>query len=183
MTMQPLRPILTRDLRNRRWLLLAWIAVLLANVASRVLGPHLSVASTSQDLTMRSLGSLAFAHLVLMILGIALIVQTDVVVGTTAFWLTRPIARTTMLRAKLVSSFVIIVLPALVIEAILMAAYGMSPLTIAGQQPCRYHVHGLRNLHRPQLGRSRLFQTDPRARARRRQRRYGCRSWRAETVC
>ena len=64
MTMQPLRPILTRDLRNRRWLLLAWIAVLLANVPSRGLGPHLSVASTSQDLTMRSLGSLAFAHLV-----------------------------------------------------------------------------------------------------------------------
>lgn len=130
MTMQPLRPILTRDLRNQRWLLLAWIAVLLASVASRVIGPHLSVESATQDLTMRSLGSLAFAHLVLVILGVALIVQTDVVVGTTAFWLTRPIARTTMLRAKLVSSFVIIVLPALVIEAILMAAYGMSPITI-----------------------------------------------------
>ena len=130
MTMQPLRPFLTRDVRNQRWLLLAWIAVLIANVASRMIGPHLAVASTAQDITMRSLGSLAFAHVVVVILGVALIVQTDVVIGTTAFWLTRPIARTTMLRAKLLSSFVIIVLPALVIEAILMAAYGISAIVI-----------------------------------------------------
>jgi hypothetical protein len=43
----------------------------------------------------------------------------------------------------------------------------MSPLTIGGRQHCRCHVRGPRNLHRPlvrQLGRSRLFQTDPRRR-------------------
>jgi hypothetical protein len=38
------------------------------------------------------------------------------------------------------------------------------PLTIGGRQHSRCHVRDLRNLHRPlvrQLGRCRLFQTDP----------------------
>ena len=53
------------------------------------------------------------------------------------------------------------------------------PLTTGGRQHCRCRVLDLHNLHRPlvrQLGRCRLFQTDPprRGPAHRRQHRQGC---------
>ncbi len=127
MTMERLRQLLARDVRNQRWLLLAWILALIANVAGRVIGPQLPIDGTGDEFAGTAIGSLMFIHMVLAFVAIALIVHTDVVIGTSAFWLTRPIPRGMMFGAKLLAISFLLLLPAIAIEGLLMAAYGVSP--------------------------------------------------------
>jgi hypothetical protein len=90
------------DLRSQRALLLAWVATLALLPAAPLVDPalHLPLPRIPGALLTRFLltGFLA-----------ALIIQRDPLVGTTAFWLTRPISRTTLYVSKFVSLVTVLV--------------------------------------------------------------------------
>jgi hypothetical protein len=93
------------DLRSQRALLLAWVGILALLPAAILAGPALlpRMPRTPVLLLLRLLSTGLLA---------ALIIQGDSLVGTTAFWLTRPISRTTLFVSKLVSlGLVLVVVP------------------------------------------------------------------------
>jgi hypothetical protein len=129
--MRLMRPIITRDLHKQRFVFAVWLLIVIASATTRVLVLNMTLEETIDDGNMFVLLGLTLAHLLVPFVGVALIVQTDAVVGTTSFWLTRPIPRLTMLGAKLVTVAIVFVLPSLAIEASLMVAFHISPLPIA----------------------------------------------------
>src|SRR5262249_27064708 len=57
-------------------------------------------------------------------------IQAERLVGTTAFWMTRPIPRTTLLASKLLGLALWVLVPTLMLETILMAAFHVPIATI-----------------------------------------------------
>jgi hypothetical protein len=90
------------DLRSQRALLLAWVGILALLPAAILAGPALllRMPRTPVLLLLRLLSTGFLA---------ALIIQRDPLVGTTAFWLTRPISRTTLFAGKFVSLVTVLV--------------------------------------------------------------------------
>jgi hypothetical protein len=93
------------DLRSQRVPLLVWAGILALLPAAILVGPalllHMPRTPVLLLLRLLSTGFLA-----------ALIVQRDSLVGTTAFWLTRPITRVALFASKLVSlAAVLVVVP------------------------------------------------------------------------
>lgn len=123
--------IARKDLRLHGGLLLIWIVIVALNVANRLIGPTLP-----DDPRWRSSGlpnwlwGLSLAYAVVPFVCTALVIQADRLVGTTAFWLTRPIARIAMLRGKLLGLFLLIIAPALAGDAILMIRSHLSAMSI-----------------------------------------------------
>jgi hypothetical protein len=108
--------IVWKDARRLRWPLAAWLTLVALNLAigfSLVLGGGLGdwPVARLQDIT----GGLAVLELGLTFVLTALLVQEDGLVGSTAFWLTRPIARGRLLAAKLAGWFLLLWLPGLVL--------------------------------------------------------------------
>lgn len=98
------------DLRRLRWPLLGWLALLLL---TPVLGGLLLWTEAGVS---RSFGSILAVGRGLFVLefvaGLALVplvIHGDPVVGTTAFWMTRPVSGTRMLGAKLLGSLIFLV--------------------------------------------------------------------------
>ena len=118
--------IASKDLRRHRWTLIAWALVLLVTISFRVIEPQVG-----QDPAWRMMVPLwallaTFGYVVIWIVCIAGLIQDDRLVGSTAFWLTRPISPTQLLGAKLLGLFVCIIAPSLLLEAIVMVAYHVS---------------------------------------------------------
>ena len=90
------------DLRSQRVPLLVWAGILALLPASILLdsAPLLGLAPRPGFLGLRYLLAALLA---------ALIIQRDPLVGTTAFWLTRPISRTTLFVSKFVSLVTVLV--------------------------------------------------------------------------
>jgi hypothetical protein len=119
--------IAVKDLRLQRWALIAWALVLLVTMSFRVLQPQIG-----QDPAWRMLVPLwaalaTLGYVVIWIVCVASLIQDDSLVGSTAFWLTRPISPTQLLGAKLLVLFVCIIAPSLLLEAMVMAAWRASP--------------------------------------------------------
>ena len=111
------------DLRSQRVPLLMWAGILALLPAALVLDsvPLLRLAARPGLLGLRFLltGLLA-----------ALIIQGDSLVGTTAFWLTRPITRTTLLVSKLVSLATVLVVVPWVVVLIVWWSMGAVPADV-----------------------------------------------------
>jgi len=111
------------DLRSQRVPLLVWAGILALLPAALVLDsvPLLRLAARPGLLGLRFLltGLLA-----------ALIIQGDSLVGTTAFWLTRPITRTTLLVSKLVSLATVLVVVPWVVVLIVWWSMGAVPADV-----------------------------------------------------
>lgn len=108
--------IIKKDLRALQWPLLLWIALIVAKLG---VGVALLNADGTEgfdwfnkmDALAKVLSAFEFVSFVLT----AAIIQQDLMVGTTAFWMTRPISGARLLRAKLICiSLVFIVAPVLV---------------------------------------------------------------------
>ena len=108
--------IVKKDLRALRWPLLLWVLVIVTKLGIGV--AMLTADGTEGDLWFRQMD--AFAKLMAGIEGVcfvfmAALIHADPLVGTTAFWMTRPISGSRLLRAKLLSiGLVFWVLPVLV---------------------------------------------------------------------
>jgi hypothetical protein len=125
--------LMRKDVREHR----TWLAVFLglAILRAALVGSGIDARIRDQNL----LTSLTLGYFLLTVLHGALLVaiavqlaQGDRLVGTTAFWLTRPVRRTDLVVAKVGTAIAaLVVFPAL-IDALLMAVSGLSWLGAAG---------------------------------------------------
>lgn len=118
-----LRHLIWNDVRRFRWVLLLWV-ILVATVAT-LNGVHPILASDPRTLNLVGIASslLWFAELLVMIALPPLVIQSDVVLGSNAFWMTRPIPPWLLLAAKTLLLIALFVLLPVVAEAIVMIWY------------------------------------------------------------
>lgn len=119
--------LLRKDLRHVRFLFSVWLLLLL--VQSALIGSGLGaapdnfVAQAAFSMVMLILPLLQ--GLVVIVL-VPLLIQDEPLVGTTAFWFTRPISRGQLLSAKALFIAAFLVIPPLVLEAVIFIANGIS---------------------------------------------------------
>ena len=108
--------IVKKDLRALRWPLLVWVALIAAKLSIGIV--ILTIDGAGDGKLFETLDALSKLLAGLECFGVVLVaalVQEDMLVGTTAFWRTRPISGGRLLAAKLLGLFVIFgVLPVLV---------------------------------------------------------------------
>lgn len=108
--------IVKKDLRALRWPLGLWLLCIAAKLGVGVLllnatGEEGAAWFQQMDLMARGLAAAEVLSFVL----VAALIQEDLMVGTTAFWMTRPISGARLLRAKLLSiGLVFLLAPVLV---------------------------------------------------------------------
>jgi len=120
--MSVLTHLVAADVRRHRPLLAAWLSIVVATAI--VDGARPILAADSAVGTIGILGSLLWlTQLLLMIVLVPLIVQTHSLVGSDAFWMTRPIPPGTLLVSKAVLLAVVMIAAPTLAEAVLMAAY------------------------------------------------------------
>lgn len=113
------------DVRALRLPLLAWVVVLLGQAAVMAIGPGVIDPEARRGMHLLLADFLAGTRFAFTILLTVLLVQRDSPVGTTAFWLTRPIPAAALAASKLCSAgLLLVVLPA-VIGGILFATLGL----------------------------------------------------------
>jgi hypothetical protein len=118
--------LLKKDLRRVRWLLAAWAIVL----ATRSFLSVAAFASAPGDMMVQLVVDsfsllLPLLQLVLVLALIPLVVQEEPLVGTTAYWLTRPISGGTLLTAKALFLVIFFVLLPVSVETLNLAANGV----------------------------------------------------------
>ncbi len=126
------RHIAWKDLRQHR----LWIAAYLAVVVIRAVLVGSGVDAALRD--QRALASLGMAYVVLSVLHLALLVTTavqlvqgDRLVGTTAFWLTRPVSRGALLASKAGVALALLVAVPVVLDGFVVACR-VAPLDALG---------------------------------------------------
>jgi len=118
--------LILKDLRHVRLLFGLWLFLLLAQ--GTLIGSGFN-AGPGQMLwqvvyTILAMGIPMLQGLVIVIL-LPILIQDESLVGTTAFWFTRPISRGTLLAAKTVFVASFLVIPPLVVEVLVFAANGI----------------------------------------------------------
>jgi len=128
--MSVLTHLIAADVRRHRLLLAAWLTIVVATTIVDWARPIL--AADSAVGTIGILGSLLWlTQLLLMVVLVPLVVQTHPLIGSDAFWMTRPIPPGTLLESKAVLLAIVIVAAPTLAEALLMAAYFVPPAQIA----------------------------------------------------
>jgi hypothetical protein len=125
--------IARKDLRQHR----LWIAAYLAVVVLRavLIGSGVDAAVRGRSV----LVSLGMAYVVLCVLHLALVVtvavqlvQGDRLVGTTAFWLTRPVSRGALLASKLGVAIAVLVVAPVLLDGLVVAGCRLAWLDVLG---------------------------------------------------
>ena len=111
---------LAKDLRRLRLLVALWALVVAAETILAGSGAAARVEALQILASLLSLLKLMLACVI-----VPLLIQEEPLVGTEAFWLTRPIPRGTLLLSKLSFVGAFMIVPALVAELALMAASGV----------------------------------------------------------
>jgi hypothetical protein len=119
--------IVRKDLTYLRWLLLVWIALLVARVAAWSIGLAPSSEPTYSFLLQRSTGTIESLLLLLLAFVAARLVHGEALVGWNAFWFTRPYSRNALLVAKLLFAVAVFIVLPLVADAVIMAIYHVGP--------------------------------------------------------
>lgn len=118
--------IFKKDLRRSRLLLTAWLFLLaleflLIGIAGTSFEPQSEPAKNTYEMLQGLTPTLRWLALIVIV---PLLIQEEPLVGTTAFWFTRPISRGSLLKSKTLFVLVILTLPPLVAELIVLAANG-----------------------------------------------------------
>lgn len=135
--------IVKKDLRALRWPLGLWLLVIVAKLG---VGVALLTAdgSLGKDwfLRMDALSKILSGLECVLFVLVAAIIQEDSLVGTTAFWMTRPISGARLLRAKLAAiALVFLVAPVMVtLPWWLGCGYGMREIAWAATETLAIHA-------------------------------------------
>ncbi len=113
------------DIRALRLPLFAWLILLLAQAAVMAVGPAILDPESPRGVIESLAGFLAGARLAFTVLLTVLFIQRDSPVGTTAFWMTRPIQPSVMAASKLISAVLVLVALPAVVGWSLFAALGL----------------------------------------------------------
>jgi len=119
--------IVRKDLKQLRWLLLLWIALLIARVAAWSLGLAPRGGQEYEFLLQRSTGTIESLLLLVLAFVAARLVHGEALVGWNAFWLTRPYSRSSLLVAKLLLATAVFIMLPLVADAVTMGMYHVGP--------------------------------------------------------
>jgi hypothetical protein len=118
------RHMLKKDFRYLRWMLIAWIALTIVDTLSRVMMPALTVGSERFGNAAPFWSLLLWlAYTMALFAFVSHQIQAEPLVGSTAFWLTRPVPRRALFQSKLLGLLLFIALPGLIAEGLLMAAF------------------------------------------------------------
>jgi hypothetical protein len=130
--------VMRKDALRLRWMLVLWLAVLAARVASMVSGwnPTDDLSRTELALLMSS-RMMTFVELLLAALITTRLVHEEPLVGPTAFWLTRPYHRGSLLGAKLSFLLVVLVVLPLLADLATMASLGAGTRALVAEGPLR----------------------------------------------
>ena len=113
------------DIRHSRVLLVVWLLLLALQSLPAVSGLMPGDRGSQVGFAMIAQFTPELEILLLFVL-VPFVVQADPLAGTTAFWLTRPISRPTLLASKAVFVAVAILLPAVLVEVIVFSTNGMT---------------------------------------------------------
>ena len=128
--MSMLTHLIAADVRRHRLLLAAWLAIVVANAIVGGVQPILSTDALARSVDI--LGTLLqLTQTLLILVLIPAVVQTHPLVGSDAFWMTRPIPPDTLLVAKVLLLGVVTVAAPTAAEAVLMAVYSVPAAQIA----------------------------------------------------
>ena len=120
--MSLVKHIFMKDLRRLRLFLCFWIpVVLIATVAASIQAPanDFALQTTLKVTTVLT----AVLQVIMMALIIPLLMHSEPLVGTTAFWLTRPLKKSDVMKAKFVFAGVVFVLIPMLIQLIMLLAH------------------------------------------------------------
>lgn len=114
-----------KDLIRLKYLLLVWLLLILAQSALGIGGHNLAAEYLEFQMFLPLLTKLiSFLQGLMIIVIVPLIIQDDSIVGTTAFWFTRPISRKGLLFTKSGLVLILLALPPLIAEIFVLAAHG-----------------------------------------------------------
>ncbi len=114
--------LLKKDLR-RLWPL---VALILALLCIQLVGEFQDPLAVEQDPGGYYHSLVTLFHFAV-ILAVAMLIQQEPLVGSTAFWLTRPISRLSLMAAKAMFLTFFLIVPAVAAKFWVLAAYGLEP--------------------------------------------------------
>ena len=144
--MRQVAHLLRADLRRHRWLLAAWVAVVAGSALFQAVKPTLDLQGRLQAPVDLLGGLLWLTRALLGALIVALVIQTHSLVGTTPFWMTRPIRPGALLASKAALLVTALAILPLLASAAVMAAYHvpvgpmLGVLTQDGLEACLWLV-------------------------------------------
>jgi hypothetical protein len=114
--------VFRKDVRRLRWVLVSWLAVVIARLILKTAGAELSFGAVGLQIAVANIGDLLlFIEILLLALIVSGLVHDEPLVGADAFWLTRPIGAPVLLSAKLLFAAVFLVVVPTVGESIAIA--------------------------------------------------------------
>ena len=116
--------IVRKDLRHLRFYLAGWLGLVVLTPIVIAIGPHLPERTQILLFFMGPL--LPVAKIFLVALIVSSLVKNDTPVGSTAFWLSRPVAGGTLLLSKTLFLFLTLILPTLAAEALFLWFHGVT---------------------------------------------------------
>ncbi len=119
------------DIRRFRALLGVWLLLLTVNTILDATWPGLAADRTTRQLVGTIGNLLSLTEVLLSIVLIVQVVHAHPLVGTTAFWMTRPIAPGALLNAKLALFCAALIVAPVIADAALMAVYDVPWVDIA----------------------------------------------------
>ena len=119
------------DMRRFRLVLLLWLLLVSASALLEGAWPAIAIAMAARNTVGLTGNLLALAEILFGVALITLVVQEHPLVGTSAFWMTRPIPPRALLAAKLVLLSAAMVFAPVLAEVVLMIAYRVPAGAIA----------------------------------------------------
>ncbi len=116
--------IVRKDFRRLRLYLAGWLGLVILMLIVTGIGPHLQERTQVLLFFMGPL--LPVAKIFLVALIVSSLVQNDTPVGSTAFWLSRPVSGGTLLVSKTLFLVVTLILPTVAVEAIFLCFHGVT---------------------------------------------------------
>jgi hypothetical protein len=120
------------DVKRFQVLLSLWLLIVAAGALLEGAWPGLAVAMVARQTVGITGNLLALVEVLFSIVFVVLVVQEHSLVGTTAFWMTRPIPRGALLAAKLIFLTTAVIVAPVIAEVILMVVYDVPARQIAG---------------------------------------------------
>jgi hypothetical protein len=119
------------DVKRFQILLALWLLLVAASAALEGAWPAMAVAMAARQTVGITGNLLAIAEVLFSVVFIALVVQEHPLVGTTAFWMTRPIPPRALLASKAIFLGAAVVVSPVIAEVVLMIVYGVPAAQIA----------------------------------------------------
>ena len=124
------------DLRHLRPYLALWLGLAALQAVLVSYTPHLYPVETRHFFSLSSVAELlATVKACLLAVIVAQLVQKDSTIGSTAFWLSRPVSRARLLAGKVLFLVAAVILPSLLVEVGLLYFTGVTPHDILRSVP------------------------------------------------